>query len=389
MYIFIVCIVVTDIVTTIIYNYITLKKGDKVKVLRKSIIVLFSILLSTQIYAQIIENGTYYISSAQSGDCIEIEKSEEIGKIIQAVCEDKITQKFNLTYSIDNIYTISNLAIGHNSKSNGAHIYSSTQTDEFKIIQDGSQFKIQSTNSKKYFTAKIFGNDIIQYHGHNTDAQLWSITTNLPSEETSQTEINFNGHIYMEITSPSTGRIWLDRNLGANDVCTSLNDTTCYGDYYQWGRLTDGHEKSDSTITTTLATSISNAGESFIASTQALSWAWTTQDSNGNLRALQWSKTDGTSICPIGFRVPYESELAAEQPLIIDSATGTMNFLKFPLAGYHNSSNGSLGAQGEEGSIWTNTTAGSYSRNLHYSSSAEWWNQDGHAAGVSVRCLKN
>jgi len=52
-----------------------------------------------------------------------------------------------------------------------------------------------------------------------------------------------HGVTYGTVTSPYTGRVWLDGNLGASQVCTAYNDSTCYGDYYQWGRGTDGHEK--------------------------------------------------------------------------------------------------------------------------------------------------
>jgi hypothetical protein len=39
-----------------------------------------------------------------------------------------------------------------------------------------------------------------------------------------------------------TGKVWLDRNLGARQVCTSSTDAACFGDLYQWGRAKDGHE---------------------------------------------------------------------------------------------------------------------------------------------------
>jgi hypothetical protein len=52
----------------------------------------------------------------------------------------------------------------------------------------------------------------------------------------------FNGLTYALVTSPDTGKVWLDRNLGARQVCTSSTDEACYGDLYQWGRAKDGHE---------------------------------------------------------------------------------------------------------------------------------------------------
>ncbi len=35
-------------------------------------------------------------------------------------------------------------------------------------------------------------------------------------------------------TVTSAGQIWMDRNLGASRVATSLYDVLAYGDLYQW-----------------------------------------------------------------------------------------------------------------------------------------------------------
>jgi len=43
--------------------------------------------------------------------------------------------------------------------------------------------------------------------------------------------IYFEGLEYKEVKS-ETGRIWLDRNLGAKRVATSINDAQAYGNYY-------------------------------------------------------------------------------------------------------------------------------------------------------------
>jgi hypothetical protein len=47
---------------------------------------------------------------------------------------------------------------------------------------------------------------------------------------------------YSTVTT-ATGRIWMDRNLGATRVALSSTDTEAYGDYYQWGRPEDGHQR--------------------------------------------------------------------------------------------------------------------------------------------------
>jgi hypothetical protein len=69
--------------------------------------------------------------------------------------------------------------------------------------------------------------------------------------------IKFNGFIYKTMKSPRTGRIWLDRNLGATqtqDVNSGTN-SAAYGDIYQWGRGNKDKHKSrgSGTISTRLA----------------------------------------------------------------------------------------------------------------------------------------
>jgi len=40
--------------------------------------------------------------------------------------------------------------------------------------------------------------------------------------------------IYKTVVSPTTNRIWMDRNLGAKRVCLTYDDIECYGNYYKW-----------------------------------------------------------------------------------------------------------------------------------------------------------
>ena len=47
---------------------------------------------------------------------------------------------------------------------------------------------------------------------------------------------------YGTVVNPVTGKVWLDRNLGATQVATSCTDADSYGDLYQWGRAADGHQ---------------------------------------------------------------------------------------------------------------------------------------------------
>ena len=129
---------------------------------------------------------------------------------------------------------------------------------------------------------------------------------------------------YKFIISQITGRFWLDRNIGATQVCTSSSDTSCYGNLYQWGRLRDGHQLSSSTNSATRTTNIISSGSNFITnSSSPMDWLTnSTQDSNdiddnGNIRNILWSQTNGNSatnniVCPSGYRMPTSAEIKAE-----------------------------------------------------------------------------
>ena len=45
----------------------------------------------------------------------------------------------------------------------------------------------------------------------------------------------------------------MDRNLGATQAATSSTDVDAYGDLYQWGRFSDGHQCRTSATTATLS----------------------------------------------------------------------------------------------------------------------------------------
>lgn len=50
------------------------------------------------------------------------------------------------------------------------------------------------------------------------------------------------GNVTYESVRASDGKIWLQRNLGAKQVATSVSDKEAYGDLFQWGRWDDGHQ---------------------------------------------------------------------------------------------------------------------------------------------------
>ncbi|MBU3937971.1 hypothetical protein KJ942_00505 [bacterium] len=227
-------------------------------------------------------------------------------------------------------------------------------------------------------------NSSIENPANNTSATNASV-----KNTTFEKSLTWKGVNYGAVVSPVTQRVWLDRNLGASQVCTAHDDTACYGDYYQWGRETDGHEKSTSATTKTQATDIINAGSEYVT------WIdWTTADSDGALRAANWSKTDGTSICPVGYRVPTIDELYAENAAFEGDAEIYYNlkafnsFLKFPSAGIRYS--GDLSEQGRGGVVWSSTRSGNSNSYYYYFFAGNAsTNEKGFTQANSVRCIKD
>ena len=208
--------------------------------------------------------------------------------------------------------------------------------------------------------------------------------------EDNENRILYNGTIYGTVISPYTGKTWLDRNLGATQVCTSSTDTDCYGDYYQWGRNFDGHQDSTSATTTTLVTNVNRTGSSFITPS-SFPYDWTTADSGGSLRIANWSKIDGYSVCPVGFRVPTLAELKAEtlDNGVINTTTAFSNFLKLPASGHHDYSIGTVVDLGLEGDVWTSSVNDSYSYYVYFGSDYATESYYNRANGYTVRCLRN
>jgi uncharacterized protein (TIGR02145 family) len=218
----------------------------------------------------------------------------------------------------------------------------------------------------------------------------------------------FNGLTYQLVVSPDTGRVWLDRNLGATQVATSSTDSAAYGDLYQWGRAADGHQSraldvtgsssSNETTNTTMtqATGISSVGAKFIKnSTSPIDW--TTADSSGSSRTSAWADGGANDICPAGFSVPTEAELTADTISatttdITNIATAFSSFLKIPVAGYRDRPDGALTALtyvGIRAYLWSRSADGTDGRDLNVFSGAAYFASTDRAYGVSVRCIKS
>lgn len=203
-----------------------------------------------------------------------------------------------------------------------------------------------------------------------------------------------DGYTYKKVISPITQRVWLDKNLGATQACTALDDEECYGDYYQWGRDSDGHEKLNTT-SETLATDVSNVGHSdfiinpIVDETKTNDWA-TSSFSDGSIRSMNWSKTDGSSICPLGFRVPTIEEIDLEVASIKNNTEAFESFLKLPSAGFAPANTGKPYFTGGYGTIWSSTADGDKSKHFgFYDTDVQKNNTSFRGGGFSVRCIED
>ncbi len=190
----------------------------------------------------------------------------------------------------------------------------------------------------------------------------------------------------VDVTNPTTGKIWMDRNLGASQVATSSTDANSYGDLYQWGRFADGHQCRTSVTTTSLSSSDQPVHGNFIID-MSNPWDWRSPQNN-NL----WQGVNGVNNpCPTGYRLPTEAELNAErQSWGSNNAAGAFaSPLKLPLAGLRSLSSGSLYLVGSYGYCWSSTVSSTNSRYLAFSSTDAYMLSSYRAYGLSVRCLKD
>jgi|GEM_PF-1158883 len=202
-------------------------------------------------------------------------------------------------------------------------------------------------------------------------------------------EISHRGFIYSTVVSPNTGRTWLDRNLGASRVCQSYDDVQCYGDYYQWGRGTDGHEKKGSLTTTTQNADVTTANNRFVIGIGNNDW--TTDDFEGNARNIAWSKITGDSVCPVGYRVPTSNEFQNEiSNSGINSYSDAFNsFFKFAATGGRGGNDGLFNLGANDVLIWSNTVINQiHALSLNFIGDTALLGTNTRANAYPVRCIK-
>jgi hypothetical protein len=189
----------------------------------------------------------------------------------------------------------------------------------------------------------------------------------------------------VDVTNPTTGKTWMDRNLGATQVATSSTDVNAYGDLYQWGRGNDGHQCRNSATTTSLSSTDQPGHGNFIVATNSPNDWRSPQNSN------LWQGVNGVNNpCPSGYRLPTSTELNNERlTWNSNNNVGAYNSpLKWPHSGGRDAITGQLVTT--LGYLWTSTLVGVYARTIDFSTvNAYLWDSTARSMGCTVRCIKN
>jgi hypothetical protein len=198
----------------------------------------------------------------------------------------------------------------------------------------------------------------------------------------------------VDVTNPITGKTWMDRNLGSRPETYSYSasgalDTNSH--LYQWGRRADGHQCRNSTTTTTQSTTDQPSNGAFIIHNDINlnNFDWRSS-SNNNL----WQGVNGVNNpCPVGYRVPTETELNSERlswgSQGQNSYGASLSWIKMPIGGVRGAYIGSLSTATTVTYYWTSTVNGIYSRALGLTAQYAVMFDGSRADGSCVRCIKN
>jgi uncharacterized protein (TIGR02145 family) len=195
---------------------------------------------------------------------------------------------------------------------------------------------------------------------------------------------------FSTVTS-KTGRVWMDRNLGATQVATSPTDEKSYGYYYQWGRGNDGHQLPNSGTTYVKSQSDQPGNALFILvpgdDNGPIQKDWKVTP-NPNL----WQGVNGiNNVCPTGFRLPTEQEWREEKNTWVPSnSIGAYNsVLKLPIAGGRVAEYGNFDGIGIGGRYWSSTMKENRPWVMGLNDSFNDLALIPRPYGIPVRCIKD
>ncbi len=222
--------------------------------------------------------------------------------------------------------------------------------------------------------------------------------------------------IYAPVTNPTTGKTWLNNNLGANYAnmnssvfdpnkqATVFDDRNAFGSFFQWGRKADGHDlinwennwANQPTAVNGITTSRNDnpLNALFIKRDGGLN-DWRINPDN-----LLWASESSTNnVCPQGYRVPTEEEMNLERlSWESNDAEGALSgSLVLTVTGDRSYYDGNLHSYGTYAHYWTSTVSGGKAQYLFFRRGhpdldpalGAYIESAARANGYSVRCIKD
>lgn len=191
----------------------------------------------------------------------------------------------------------------------------------------------------------------------------------------------------VQVVTSATGRIWMDRNLGAFRAAMNKVDLWAYGGLFQWGRLNDGHAYRASPTTTDTSNYDDPGVDSFVVGSR--DWRTTPNDD-------LWQGVSGiNNPCPTGFRLPTIGEWQEEvNSWSSQDAEGAFaSPLKLVVGGTRYYNDGTINWVGSSGKYWSSTACnselGRFSSFLGCGYGYASVSGARRAEGYSVRCIRD
>lgn len=396
-----------------------------IKIMKKIITICIALIITSNLWAQVPQKMNYQAVIRNSNNALVVSSSVGVRiSILQSIVTGSAV--YSETHSsTTNANGLVTLEIGSGSPQTGAFdgidwangpFFIKTETDP----SGGTSYSIMATselmsvpyalNAANGLASGTSNNQIMYWNGSSwttldpgTNGQVLTVcggslswTTNgvcPPSYPAGSVYCTSGPTAVVDVVNPVTGKTWMDRNLGATQAATSATDADSYGDLYQWGRRSDGHQCRNSTTITTLSTTDQPAHGNFILTTVSLyPYDWVSPQNN-NL----WQGVNGiNNPCPTGYRLPTETEMDEERMTWTQAPINSTNSsigafaspLKFPMAGWR-FTDGSLATVGTYGRYWTSSVTGVFARYLRNDVSLAQNDTAHRSDGLSVRCIKD
>ncbi len=227
-------------------------------------------------------------------------------------------------------------------------------------LRDAKEVDFENGDEKSVLTQKGTFRELLNPDFYELDPQSIAYIKNKPIIDNSKwfiegfepETIEFMGVEYKTVINPVTGKIWLDRNIGASRVALAPDDEQAYGHFFQWGRLADGHELRTSGTTEILSNSdVPGHGDFILADDSGETFYDWRDPQNDNL----WQGLSGINLpAPAGFRVPTTAELIAEVATWSGNniLSGFNSVLKIPAAGIRTAFSGDISLPGGQFNLW-------------------------------------